>query len=190
MAWMVEDLRSLLNACQQTPGEIEGIPAGDWLTAIHWFWWSTGERRSAAMSIELSWVNLDRAEVMVPGSVRKGRRKAMLYRLLPQAVAAIRKIWSTERKLLFPWKRCEGSFYYHYTRLLRRAGLPTDRKSKPQRMRRSFASHLEAAGGNATEALGHSSRAVTRKAYLDPRIAGGENHAKRLPPLDPPPEAA
>jgi site-specific recombinase XerD len=79
MAWMVDDLRRLLNACRETPGEIEGVPASDWLTAIHWFWWSTGERRSAAMSIELSWVDLNRGEVAVPGSVRKGRRKAMLY---------------------------------------------------------------------------------------------------------------
>lgn len=30
----------------------------------------------------------------------------------------------------------------------------------------------EAAGGNATELLGHSSRKVTRQSYLDPRITG------------------
>jgi hypothetical protein len=37
-------------------------------------------------------------------------------------------------------------------------------------MRRSVASHLQAAGIDACTALGHSSPEVTRKSYLDPRI--------------------
>ena len=41
-------------------------------------------------------------------------------------------------------------------------------------MRRSFASHLEAAGGNATDALQHSSRRVTKESYLDERIVKSE----------------
>jgi integrase len=90
------------------------------------------------------------------------------------------------RRLLFPWPYSPSTLYNHYSRLLRRAGLPDDRKSKPQRMRRSFASHLEAAGGNATAALKHSSRKVTERAYLDPRIVGGQNHARLLPRIDPP----
>jgi integrase len=45
-------------------------------------------------------------------------------------------------------------------------------------MRRSVASHYEAAGGNATELLGHSSRSVTL-AYLDPRIVP-QQHAVDL----------
>lgn len=186
MAWMIDEIRRLLKACQETPGKIEGIPAGDWLEAIHWFWWSTGERCSAAMSVEMNWVNLERGEVHIPAQVRKGRKKPMLYQLLPQAVAAIRKIWSPDRQMLFPWKKSVSMFYKRYTALLKRAGLPTDRKSKPQRMRRSFASYLEAAGGNATEALDHSSRSVTKKSYLDPRITGIKNHAQKLPPLDSP----
>ena len=35
-------------------------------------------------------------------------------------------------------------------------------------MRRSFATHLEAAGGNATQALHHSARSLTERSYLDP----------------------
>ena len=47
-------------------------------------------------------------------------------------------------------------------------------------MRRTFASHLEAAGGNATDALQHSSRAVTEKSYLDLRVVKREAPNKLL----------
>lgn len=48
-------------------------------------------------------------------------------------------------------------------------GLPDNRLYKFHAIRKSVASHYEAAGGNATELLGHTSRKITR-AYLDPRI--------------------
>ena len=72
-------------------------------------------------------------------------------------------------------------FYLHYNRLLARAGLLTDRRSKAQPMRRSFASHLDAMEGNATAALGLGSRAVTHKSYLTPKIAGGQNPLDLFP---------
>ena len=52
---------------------------------------------------------------------------------------------------------------------MQRAGLPDTREYKFHAIRKSTASHYEAAGGNATELLGHSSRKVTQ-GYLDPRI--------------------
>ena len=55
------------------------------------------------------------------------------------------------------------------TSVLRRAGLPIDRKRKFHCLRRTVASYYEAAGGNATEFLDHTTRRVTQ-AYLDPRI--------------------
>ena len=51
-------------------------------------------------------------------------------------------------------------------------GLPSDRRHKFHAMRRTVASFYEAAGGNATELLGHSTRDVTRTHYLDPRVVG------------------
>ena len=38
-----------------------------------------------------------------------------------------------------------------------------------QKVRRSFATHLEVAGGNATEALLHSLRSITENRYFDGR---------------------
>lgn len=182
-AWLLEELQRLLQTCAAQTGDIDGVPAGKWWLAIHWVWWSTGERRAATLQIEIANVCLPRAEILVQAEIRKGRRRDMLYRLLPQAVDSVREIYDPARKRLFPWPFCETTFYNHYGRILRQAGLPDDRYSKPQRMRRSFASHLEAAGGNATEALGHCSRGVTKRAYLDPRICGGHDYASLLPDL-------
>lgn len=183
LAWTVDELRRLLVACEGERGLICGIPAGNWWLALHWVLWSTGERRSATMQIEIGRTDLVRGEVIVPPASRKGRKKGMVYRLLPQAVERVRAIYSPDRELLFPWPYCPETIYNHYRRILKRAGLPTDRQCKFQRMRRSFASHLEANGGNATEALGHSTRRVTRRSYLDLRICGGQNPALLLPSL-------
>jgi integrase len=49
------------------------------------------------------------------------------------------------------------------------AGLPDTREYKFHVLRKSVASHYEAAGGNATDLLKHSSRKVTLT-YLDPRV--------------------
>jgi integrase len=55
-------------------------------------------------------------------------------------------------------------------------------------LRRSFASHLAAAGGDAREGLGHSSESVTRR-YLDPRVtnAGKPADWQMLPRIWEPP---
>ena len=54
--------------------------------------------------------------------------------------------------------------------ILRVSGLPFDRKHMLHCMRRSTASFYEAAGGNATDLLDHSSRDITKKFYLDTRV--------------------
>jgi hypothetical protein len=70
--------------------------------------------------------------------------------------------------------------------------LPTDRSCKPQKMRRSHASHLKAAGGDATASLMHESDSTTRKSYLDPSITDSPPAAKlfRILPPSPPAESA
>ena len=89
---------------------------------------------------------------------------------------------------IFPWPFCPTHIYYHYKRILRRAGLPTDRDCHFHRIRKSVASWYEAAGGNVTELLDHSARRVTR-AYLDPRIVTHQQAAdvlfRPLRPLKP-----
>lgn len=188
-AWLLDELRRLLQVCSVVPGQIDGVPARLWWLGLHWTIWSTGERIGALLEVPRQAVNLDRGELHVPASARKGRRKPKLYPLLPQAVEILRQMDQFERARLFPWTHDNSTLYNRYKRILKAAGLPTDRTCKFHRMRKTFASYLEAAGGNATEALDHSGRRVTKKSYLDPRICGQINPASMLPPIDPP-EAA
>ena len=168
-SWSPEQLAKLFTACENQSGKIAGVKAADWWTAIHLFWWDSGERIGATLKIE--WEHFDPAagQLCLPGTIRKANKLA-LYDLKPRTVAAIESIRQPERKLMFELPGCLGTFYNHYARLLKDAGLPHGRHDKPQKMRRSFASHLEAAGGNATDALQHSSRSVTNKSYLDLRV--------------------
>lgn len=73
----------------------------------------------------------------------------------------------------------DGIIWRKIGEVLERAGLPTDSKSKFHRIRRTVASYYEAAGGNATELLGHSSRKITEK-YLDRRIVARPQAIDRL----------
>lgn len=83
-------------------------------------------------------------------------------------VEALRAIRRREGPV-FRWPKSRTSIYAHLGQIMQRAGLPNDRLHKFHSIRKSVASYYEAAGGNATELLGHTSRKVTR-AYLDPRI--------------------
>ena len=168
-AWTAEQLERLLKACGEQQGKIAGIDASAWWTTIHGVWWDTGERTSAVLQIRLADYDPASGELYLPGEIRK-TPVDRLYVLTPDTMSVIAKMGHPERTLMFPFPFCLGTFYNHYTRLLKDAGLPSTRRDKPQKMRRSFASHLEAAGGNATEALGHSTRSVTDRSYIDPSI--------------------
>ena len=182
-AWLKEEIDALLQSCSGVRGKIDGVPARLWWLGIHWTIWSTGERVGAMLAVEKANCNLARGELYVPANVRKGRRKPKLYPLLPQCVEVLREMDGFDRKLLFPWSMDRATLYNRYSRILAAAKLPTDRKCKFHRMRRSFASYIEAAGGNATLALGHSTRRVAEKSYLDPRICGGQDVTKLLPAI-------
>lgn len=188
-AWTIDQLRRLLAACRATPGEFCGVPASLWWLAFHRVMWVTGERTGATLGLRWDWLDMTTGWLLVPADARKGRRKAMAYQLPEETLAVLRLIEKPRRALIFPFPLSLGTFYIRYGKLLKRAGLPQRRIDKPQKMRRSFASHYEAAGGNATDALGHSFRRTTTESYLDPTICRKDRPADKLPPLDdrPPP---
>lgn len=179
-AWTVDQVARLLSACQGEPGTLCDVPAGAWWVALHLVAWDTGERIGAVRDLEWAHADLAGGYVLVPAELRKGRRRDRLYKIAPDTVAALRAIRLPARTQIFPWPYSRTYLWYRYNRILRRAGLPTDRHAKFHRIRRSVASHYEAAGGNATELLGHSCRSVTL-AYLDPRIVPHHQAVDLLP---------
>lgn len=120
----------------------------------------------------------------IPAAIRKGQYRGMLYTISEELMA---DLWAMKRpanQYVFPWPHCEQTLYNRYERILQRAGLPFDNRSKFHRMRRSFASHLKAAGGDPTYEMRHSSARITLNSYLDPSIAGDEPSYRKLPRLD------
>lgn len=90
--------------------------------------------------------------------------------MAPDTIEALRAIRLPKEPRIFPWPYTPNYLWNRFDGLLQRAGLPHDARSKFHRIRRSVASYFEAAGGDATNLLGHSDRKVTRKHYLDRRI--------------------
>jgi integrase len=169
-AYRPEQFRSLMDACKSAPGLIGRIPAADWWVAFHAVALTTGERTEALLSLHWEWLTAD-GWLRVPASVRKGRRKAMSYRLSAATLVLVDRLRTNGEETIFAthWK-CVESFYLHYTKLLKRAGLPSGRRWKPQMLRRTFASYVKLAGGNATDALAHDSSSTTRRHYEDPTV--------------------
>ena len=179
----MSEVERLLASCKQEPGSIAGVAASDWWVGIHLVIWDTGERIGAVT--ELRWSDLDLEErwLCIRAETRKGKKRGRMHRLNAGTVAHLRGMIEPKRQMLFPqpWKH-NTSLYSRYSRILRRAGLPTDQRSKFHRMRRTVASYFKAAGGDATELLDHTSRRVTQ-AYLDPRIIKETQASDLLPSI-------
>ncbi len=177
-AWTKAELAKLWQACAAQEGDYEGVPRAGWWLSLHAVLWDTGERISALVSTPWSQLDLDDGWLTVTAEQRKGRRRGKLFRLHADTRALLQQIADPHRELVWPWPFCSAYLWNRYTLLLKTAGLSHDRWSKFHRMRRSSASWYEAAGGDATVLLGHSSRRVTEK-YLDPRVCG-DRHAADL----------
>jgi integrase len=81
---------------------------------------------------------------------------------------------------VFHWPYCEKYIWQKYSAVLKAAHLPSGRLDKFHRIRKSVASHFEAAGGNATLLLGHTTRSTTVTSYIDPRICAPEQAMDKL----------
>jgi len=184
-AWKLHEIAEIFRACRQSgdrpvKGVGSDIPAKYWWQALHYIWWDTGERTSATLAIKLAWIDFETGTLHIPAAYRKGRKKPATYRLKAKTLAMLNKIREPQRELLFDFQQSDDLFYKRYEELLQYAGLPFDRTCKPQKMRRSFATHLEAAGGNATEALNHSRRSITKQSYLDQTIIAPDSQNNLL----------
>lgn len=165
-AWMIEEMERLLEACGRRRGTVAGVPACDFWRAIVLTAYETGERVSAVLS--LRWHDVRGNLVTFRAEDRKGGRRDIVRGISPVVAEALEAI-RQPRDLVFEWDRCKANLWRHYGLILKSAGLPTDRKSKFHRLRKTCASWAAAAGLDPQRLLDHASP-VTTRAYLDPRI--------------------
>lgn len=181
--WLTEEMEAIHRACLKAPGNFGRVSRANYWIALHFFLWDTGERTGATRKLEWSWLDWKRGHIVVPPEARKGFKFAH-YRLKPATVEALEAIRHNGSDLIFHIPGGASRFHYYYKLLILSAGLDwVPRKCGPQKMRRSFASYIEAAGGNATKALKHTDRRVTEESYLDPRVCDVHSENEKLPPF-------
>lgn len=165
-----EQLRALFASASRERGDVAGIPAAVWWSSYLGFVWCTAERKGAALAVQTAWIDLTGQFAKIPPASRKGRRKWGVYPLWPELIPLLRQCLAATgpRELVWPWPKCEGSYYTSYNRILRDAGIPVTRQTKTHSLRVSHATWLKVMGGDPTRKLGHSSPATTDKHYLDP----------------------
>lgn len=171
VAWTVDQLKLIFNACNAQRGWIGPVAASAFWRTLHMVLWDSGERLNAVMSARWEDCNLRDGWLVIRAENRKGGKADAAYKLHVETVAQLEAIRMPMRELIFDWPGCRGTIFYRYRRLLKDAGLPHDRRHLFHCMRRSVASHAEAAGADATRLLGHSERSITVKSYISPIIA-------------------
>lgn len=165
-AWTADELRRLFaSTCYAI--DVGSVDGRLWWKSLFSCLWDTGERIAAMMALKWDGVDLDGLTIFLPAEVRKGGQVDRLYPISEETAQLLGKLPREYRPFFWPYNH--ATLYNRLKAMMLKGGLPADRRSKFHRIRRSTASHYEAAGGNATELLGHSSRNVTR-GYLDPRI--------------------
>lgn len=169
-AWSKEELERLFHSVSKESGLIAGILAREWWLAFLAFTWCTAERKGASLQMTWPMVNLSTGVAILPPQIRKGKKKAGVYDLWPDVIALLKMIRQPRREKVFPFPFCEGTYYNHFERILRRAGLPIGRAYKTHCIRVSHATWREIMHGDSADALGHDSAATTKKHYHDPRL--------------------
>lgn len=167
-AFTAAELGRLAESAGFASGWVGPVPASTFFRALIAVGLESGERINAILHTpRFCW---NRPLLTVPASVRKGRRQERVYELSPEASDLVDAVSRHEGPTVFWWVASGTALRKRWKTITRRAGLGDGRDVQFHALRRSTASHLAAAGLDATAFLGHSSDRITRKSYLDPRV--------------------
>jgi len=167
-AFTSDELARLAESARHAAGWVGPVPASVFFPALIAVGLETGERINALLSTpRYCW---NRPCLTVPASVRKGRSQERVYELSPEACDLVDHVVMHTGPTVFWWIASGTALRKRWKVITRRAGLGDKRDVQFHALRRSTASHLAAAGMDATAFLGHSSDRITRRSYLDPRV--------------------
>jgi integrase len=167
-ALTAEELDALVASAAAAQGWIGPVRASSFFLALIGVGFYTGERITAMLTIPREcW---RRPWLTVPAVSRKGGRQERIYELPDDVADLLDAASKHEGPHLLWFPSSDTALRKRWKVITRRAGLGDAREVQFHVLRKSTASHLAAAGGDATTYLGHSSDRVTRKSYLDPRI--------------------
>lgn len=167
-AFTADELARLAASAKLSYGWVGPVPARVFFPALIAVGLETGERINAILSTPRQcW---QRPTLTVPATIRKGGRQERIYELSPEACDLVDAVCRHSGPTVFWWVASNTALRKRWKTITRRAGLGDGREVQFHALRRSTASHLAAAGLDATTYLGHSTDRITRRSYLDPRV--------------------
>ncbi len=189
-AWTEEEMRRISAAplaIEWHGKQIGGIPVGDYLHALLLVAYWTALRRGSLFKIRREAIDLATGWMHVGGQAMKNRR-GKRYRLGPDALAAIQRIWEPRREFLFPQPQIQR-FDRYLRRVIAAAGVaPSSRvcMTLMHKVRRTVATIVTIKRGlaAASEMLGHSGIEITKR-YVDPSKIPGQDATEFLAVLVP-----
>jgi len=180
-AWTLEEIERLLVTCSRLVGRVGQVPASCWWPALLLTLYWSGARISTVLAIEPA--DFNPAEGYVVARHTKNRREK-LYPLHAQVVEAIARIFDPAAPRLFVWPYCRRQLWAQFRKLVVKAGLSIGKGGMQlfHRLRRSNLSYCAVADVRiAQRQADHSSEALTRARYIDPRIAPERSAVDVLP---------
>ena len=172
----VNRLWASIKAEQHSVGRVSG-PV--FWSALFSVFWDTGERFSAVTGIRLCDIDFKTGRVLCVSENRKGQRAERSYSLHKETLGYIQELieqrgYFKENTKVFYTPFAKSRLWQELGRIMTNAGMPNDPKHKFHLIRRTAATHIQKAGGDASAQLGHASPKVTQENYIDPSICQPE----------------
>lgn len=181
-AYRVQDVSAILRMARCLPGRESGLPAEWYWPALVRLCWETAERIGAVRQLRWDDVDLDQRWVIFLGETRKAGTRDIRRDISAELAEWMRHLQRRPADLVFPWHREPTSLWYEFRKICGMAGV-TNRGFHG--LRKSSASYVAAAGGDATQLLDHSNPKLAKDHYLDESIVRPRQSAvDLLPPLE------
>lgn len=181
-AYTSDEVTRLILEARRRPGTVDGHPAGWWWSTLIYTAWQTAERIGALLAVRWADVDLAGRTMLFRAETRKGRSSDLLRVITPDLADLLRPEQREPERPVWHWDRkAYTSIWVVLRGMTKKCGI---RGNGFHKLRKASASYIAAAGGDATEHLGHAKPEVTRAHYLDSRITQTRPAVDFLPTLD------
>lgn len=192
-AFLITEIEQILAVCQTLDQKgwrrIATVPASIWWGSLIRATYETGGRIGAMLAVRSRSIDTASQSILLPADHQK-QKVAQRIKVSARTLDLMIESHPLDRELIWQItdhinrQRVPSSVFRQFRKICQWAelDLASGTGSLFHRLRKSNASYLEAAGGDATRQLGHSSHAVTAR-YLDPRIVGKISGVDLIPTI-------